>query len=151
MPIAKGIDFGDELADQILEQRLNALGEALALNSLIGGIAPVGAKVAELADKFAILPFYTLIVGGSAMEERIYERVTNQLAAIDGNTTPEQLVAARREVASIIEQNKDVILPRLNEMDENSTLTLDIISAHMRGNEDPELQAKAASLLAGQI
>ena len=151
MPIAKGIDFGDEQADQILEQRLNVLAEGIALNSFIGGVAPVGAKLAELAGKFAILPFYTVLSGGSAMEKRIYERVANQLATIDGNTSPEQLAAARREIAAIIEQNKDVILPRLNEMEENPTLTLDTISALMRGNEDPELQARAASLLAGQL
>ena len=36
-------------------------------------------------------------------------------------------------------------------MEENPTLTLDTISALMRGNEDPELQARAASLLAGQL
>ena len=91
MPIAKGIDFGDEQADQILEQRLNVLAEGIALNSFIGGVAPVGAKLAELAGKFAILPFYTVLSGGSAMEKRIYERVANQLATIDGNTSPEQL------------------------------------------------------------
>jgi hypothetical protein len=151
LPIANGIDFGDENADQILEQRLNVLGEGLALNSLIGGVAPVGAKVVELAGKFAFLPLYTVISGGSAMEKRIYERIANQLATIDGNTTPEQLMAKRREIAEIIKENKDVILPRLEEMDADPTLTLDTISALMRGTDDPEMRAQAASLLAGQL
>ncbi len=57
LPMAKGIDLGDDDASNILEQRLNVLGEGLALTSFIGGVAPAGAKLAELGGKFALFQF----------------------------------------------------------------------------------------------
>ena len=151
MPIAKGIDLGDDAADKILEQRINVLGEGLALTSAVSGILPIGAKIAELGGKFALFPIYTAIVGGSSMERRIYERIANQLALIDEGASPEQIMEVRRQVAKTIEQNKDIVIPMLSKMDENQTVTLDTISALLRGTDNPAQRATAGGVLQGQL
>ncbi|MDA9855401.1 hypothetical protein N9C80_03120 [Paracoccaceae bacterium] len=152
MPIAKGIDLGDDDASKILEQRLNVLGEGLALTSFIGGVAPVGRKVLELGGKFALFPIYAAVAGGSAMEKRIYERLADQLATITDASTPEEVIAARRAIAETVEANKDVVTSMLSKVDnEGEPIVLDTVSALLRGTEDPQMRARAAGVLAGQI
>lgn len=149
--ISNGIDLGDEEADKILEQRLNVLGEGLALTSGFSGVLPVGAKLLELGGKFAFFPIYAAIAGGSAMERRIYERIANQLAQIDEGASPQQIMEVRRQVAKTIEENKDVVVPMLRNMDENQTVTLDTVSSLLRGTDDPAMRTTAGGILQGQL
>jgi len=149
---SKGIvDLGDEKADKILEQRLNTFGEGLMLTSFISGIAPVGVKAAELGGKFALFPIYAALVGGTTMERRVYERIANQLAQIDEGASPQQIMEVRRNVAETIRANKDVIIPMFENMEKDQKITVDTISALLRGSDDPKVRATAGSLLQGQL
>ena len=149
--IADGVDFGDEKADQILEQRLNVLGEGLAITSGISGILPAGLKVTELAGKFALFPIYAAVVGGTTMERRVFERIANQLAQIDEAASPQQIMESRRAVAETIRANKDIIVPMLSKLDQDQKITVDTVSALLRGVDDPAKRTTAAGILQGQL
>ena len=100
MPIAKGIDFGDEQADQILEQRLNVLAEGHALNSLISGVASVGAQIAELAGKFAILPFYLVVLQWKSGSMSLLQTNLHQSMAIQAQSNLQQPVVKSQRLLS---------------------------------------------------
>lgn len=151
MPLAKGLDLGDEEADAVLEQRFNTMVEGMFINSVLGGVLPVGAKLSELGMKFTLFPIYAAVVGGSAMEKRIYERISNQLIDINANSSPEQIIAARQEIAKIVEENKEVIVPMINKLEEDKRVVLDTTSALLRGIDNPEDVARISGVRAGQI
>jgi hypothetical protein len=151
MPIAKGLDLGDEEADAVLEQRFNTMVEGMFMNSVIGGVLPAGAKIGELGMKFTLFPIYAAVVGGNAMEKRIYERIANQLIDINANSSPEQIVAARQAIAKIVDENKEVIVPMLNKLEEDKKVVLDTTSALLRGVDNPEDVARISGVRAGQI
>ena len=147
-PILKGVDLGSSEADAILEQRLNTLAEGMFLNSAIVGVVGTGIEVTKLASKFTILPLLTE-GSTSAIERRVYEEITENLAGIDASTTPEQIAKIRNKIAETIEKNKEIIIPRIADLAEDDKVKIDTLSALLRGATDPTERARIGSTLTG--
>ena len=149
LPIAQGIDIGDSSADRVLEQRVNTLIEGMFLNSALGGIVLTAAEVSKMAAKFSILPILT--AGNEAViTKRIYEELTDSLIKIDISSTPAQIAEAKREVARIVEANKEILLPEIENL-KNLPVPIDTLSALLRGTADPEDMARISGVRAGKI
>ena len=149
-PISKGLDLGSSEADAVLEQRFNTLVEGMFLNSALAGLAGAGIGTAQLASKYTLLP---LLSQGrqSAIERRVYEEITEKLGGIDPNSTPQQRSAIRDEIAAIVDKNKEILVPTLTNLAEDTTVGLDTVSALLRGVTDPVDKARIGGELSGQI
>lgn len=149
LPIANGIDLGDSSADKVLEQRINVLTEGMFLNSALGAVALTAAEVSKMAAKFSILPILTA-GNESVITKRIYDELTESLIKIDVSSTPAQIAEAKRELARIVEANKDILLPEIENL-KNLPVPVDTLSALLRGTANPEDMARISGVRAGKI
>ena len=149
LPIANGIDLGDSSADKVLEQRLNVLTEGMFLNSALGFVALTAAEVSKMAAKFSILPILTA-GNESVITKRVYDELTDSLIKIDASSTPAQIAEAKRELARIVEANKAILLPEVENL-KNLPVPVDTLSALLRGTASPEDMARISGVRAGKI
>lgn len=149
LPLAQGLDIGDSEADAVIEQRFNVLVEGMFLNSALAGVGIVGKEVVDLASKFTILPILDA-ARGSSIERRVYEQISDKLAGVGPDATPQQIAEAKREIANIIEQNKEVLIPQFENLVKEE-VPVDTISALLRGVTDPVDVARIGGERAGQL
>ena len=149
IPIAQGLDLGDSKAEDIIEQRVNVLVEGMFLNSALSGVVMTTAQAAKLASKFTILP---LLDAGreQTITRRIYDELTESLIKIDFSTTPQEIAEAKRELARIVEENKTVLLPEIQNLAAKE-VPVDTLSALLRGTAEPEDIARISGVRAGNI
>ena len=149
LPITQGLDIGDSSADKVIEQRVNTLIEGMFLNSALGGLVLTAAEISKMAAKFSILPILT--AGNEAViTKRIYEELTDSLIKIDISSTPAQIAEAKREIARIVEANKEILLPEIENL-KNLPVPIDTLSALLRGTANPEDMARISGVRAGKI
>lgn len=148
IPVWDGLDLGDSASQQVLDQRVNTLIEGLAGASLISGAARTAAGTGKLAYDLTLAPIVSLFSEGSK-EKRIYNDIMGRLAQITDASTPEEIFQVQKNITDIIEANKDISFPMLNNIAEDDTLTLDAMSAYLKGIQDPKLKVKAQEIIAG--
>jgi hypothetical protein len=149
LPITNGIDLGDSSADKVLEQRLNVLTEGMFLNSALGAAIMLPAEVAKMVSKFSILPILTS-GSESVITKRIYDELTESLIKIDISTTPGEIAEAKRKIAKIVSDNKEVLLPEIENL-KNLPVPVDTLSALLRGTASPEDMARVSGVRAGKL
>ena len=149
LPIAQGLDIGDSAADKVIEQRINTLIEGMFLNSALSGLVLTAAEVSKMAAKFGILPILT-VGNESVITKRIYDELTESLIKIDVSSTPTQIAEAKRELAKIVEANKEILLPEIENL-KNLPVPVDTLSALLRGTASPEDMARISGVRAGKI
>ena len=149
-PISKGLDLGSSEADAVLEQRFNTLVEGMFLNSALAGVVGTAIGAAQLASRYTLLP---LLSQGSqsSIERRVYEEITEKLGGINPNSTPQQRALIRDEIAEIVNRNKDILVPTLTDLETDTAVRLDTISALLRGVSDPVDKARIGGQLTGQL
>ena len=153
LPLGRGLDLGDEASDKVLEQRFNTMVEGMFLASTLLGGAATAKGIAGFSAKAVLTPLTTVVSGPASMERRMYEDIMSNLVAITDASTPEQIDTVRREIARVVQANKDISIPMLNDIAADPpTLTYDTVSALLRGLEDnPEMSARATGLRAGMM
>ena len=149
LPITQGLDIGDSEADRVIEQRVNTLIEGMFLNSALGGLVLTAAEVSKMAAKFSILPILTA-GNESVITKRVYDELTESLIKIDVSSTPAQIAEAKRELAKIVEANKEILLPEIENL-KNLPVPVDTLSALLRGTASPEDMARVSGVRAGSI
>ena len=149
LPIAQGLDIGDSAADKVIEQRINTLIEGMFLNSALSGLVLTAAEVSKMAAKFGILPILT-VGNESVITKRIYDELTESLIKIDVSSTPTEIAEAKRELAKIVEANKEILLPEIENL-KNLPVPVDTLSALLRGTASPEDMARISGVRAGKI
>jgi hypothetical protein len=151
MPLLKGVDLGDSRADAVIEQRLNTLTEGLFLGSAIAGVATTSKAVGSFAVQMTVAPALTVLRGEPAIERRMYDEIMSKLVNITDASTPEEIAAARREIARVVNENKEVTVRLMQDADQSKPIQLDTVSALLRGIDNPEQYNRAVGIRAGQL
>lgn len=134
------IDLGDEEADKVIEHRVNTFAEGLMISGILTTGAIATKEVGKIAGNY-LLDGYRYIAGGEkAVERAAYLKLSEELANIAPGATEKELADARNRIASIIRENKEVVMRSLGEA-ESSPVTVDTVSALLRGTESPAARA----------
>ena len=151
IPLLDGVDLGDSRADAVIEQRLNTLTEGLFLGSTIAGVATTAKGIGNFAVQMTVAPALTVLRGEPAIERRMYDEIMSKLVNITDASSPEEIAAARREIARVVNENKDLTVRMMGDADANQTITLDTVTSLLRGIDDPEQYNRAVGIRAGQM
>lgn len=133
-------DLGDAEADKVIEHRLNTFTEGLLISGVVTGAAVTTKEVGKIAGNYLLNGYRYLAGGERAVERDAYLKLSKELANISPDATPAELAAARDRVATIIRENKEVLVQSLGET-EASPVTVDTVSALLRGTDDPTSRA----------
>ena len=148
VPVWKGLDLGDSASQQVVEQRVNALVEAVGISSLASGLLRTGADATSLVYDMTLRPIASVIGPQSGKERVIFDDISNRLAAITDATTEQERFEIIQGITDTIEKNRQVFVDSL---DGTSTdpVKLDTMNALIRGIDDPEMQSEARKVIAG--
>ena len=135
------VDLGDDVAADVLNKRMNVFVEGMGL----GGVAAAGLKVGKDAAVFGYDVLFSALASlrGKNIERKVYETISQELARLGPDATPEQLAEARQVIANIVEENKEIIVKDINNLDETRPIVLDTIGAILKSGVDT---ADAANL-----
>tara|TARA_Y100000015_G_scaffold17734_1_gene17092 strand:- start:4925 stop:8374 length:3450 start_codon:yes stop_codon:yes gene_type:complete len=142
-------NLGEDEAARVINQRMNVFVEGMSLGGVLGTGFKIGKDVTTLGYD-VLLSAYAATIGNNT-KKQVYLRLSEELANLGPDATPEQLARAREVVADIVRENKDVIVEDINNLGQNKTLTLDTVSALIKGNVDQTDAANAQRIRAGQI
>ena len=151
IPLLDGVDLGDSRADAVIEQRLNTLTEGLFLGSTIAGVATTAKGIGNFAVQMTVAPALTVLRGEPAIERRMYDEIMSKLVNITDASSPEEIAAARREIARVVNENKDLTVRMMGDADASQTITLDTVTSLLRGIDNPEQYNRAVGIRAGQM
>ena len=142
-PIFKGLDLEDESrSTKGLETRINALAEGLGLSTVFYS----GAKTAQALGVGA----YNLVFKGlvdalrpvksgrliDGLDKQVYDRLMTKLSDLPITASPQEISARAKEIAIIVEENKEVILKLLDGTDGSQEVAIDTISALIKGSPE---------------
>ena len=135
------VDLGDDVAADVLNKRMNVFVEGMGL----GGVAAAGLKVGKDAAVFGYDVLFSALASlrGKNIERKVYETISQELARLGPDATPEQLAEARQVIANIVEENKEILVKDINNLDETKPIVLDTIGAILKSGVEP---ADAANL-----
>lgn len=161
LPILQGVDLEDGTANDVIEARLNLLADGLMSGGIVGGAVVTGAKAARLAYGVAIEPLVNVAIrGDKGIEDTAINSVLRQLTdEVSGLSAadladPNVRFQAGERIRELIEQNESVLVPYLNQLDENLPVNLDSMTALIRGldgSQDANLISRAEGLRSGTI
>ena len=133
-------ELGEGEANQVLEHRMNVLGDALVATGVVGAASPL-VKVGYGALKMMFAPIYR-VFSPKSMEAAVFRQIQDELTGIGPNATPQEIAAAQDRVVQIIEDNKEVAFSLLDSTGEQDAVILDTISAVLRGEDDIAARAR---------
>ena len=155
LPILRGINIEDpNEAEQIIEARMNLLADGLMLGGIVTKTAMGAAMAGKLAYNLTLGPLVNLTRAERTIENRAVKQIFDQLGSYRPDMSPAQQAEFRRELTDIIERNREVILPRLDNLDEDLAMNMDTLGALLRGVDTPEGQdlfGAIQSIRQGQI
>ena len=149
-PMLRGIDLGDSEAENVIEARTNILLDGLMAGGVVSGAASGLLQLGKLANNLMISPILDATYRvETAAERKMYEAIVDAIVGVDKDVLadPNRLFEARDRIAEIVRENKDVVITRLNNVDEDYTITLDTMSAIERGiKEDADSSAMVSKV-----
>lgn len=141
-------ELGEGEANQVLEHRMNVLGDALVATGVVGAASPL-VKVGYGALKMMFAPIYR-VFSPKSMEAAVFRQIQDELTGIGPNATPQEIAAAQDRVVQIIEENKEVAFSLLDSTGEQDAVILDTISSVLRGEGDVAARARLEGMRKGQ-
>ena len=155
LPILRGVNLDDPTeAEEIIEARVNLLVDGLITGGIVARTATGAAAATKLAYNLTLGPLVNLTRAERAIENRAVEQIFDQLGAYRPNMSPAEQADFRRGLTDIIEQNREVLLPRLDDLDSELVINMDTLGALLRGIDTPEgqsLYGMVQSIRQGQI
>ena len=142
------VDLGDEDADKVIEHRLNTLTEGMALGGVILGTLATTKAAATTAGQFLLNGFVTAAKGP---EKAVYMQLSLELANLPPDASEAMLAEARQRIAKIVEDNKDVLVQSIRGMEENQQVTIDTVSALLKGTGNQADRSNALGVRAGAM
>ena len=142
------VDLGDEDADRVIEHRLNTLTEGMALGGLILGTIATSKAAVTTAGQFLLNGFVTAAKGP---EKAVYMQLSLELANLPPDANEAMLAEARQRIAKIVEENKEVLVQSIRGMDENQQVTIDTVSALLKGTGNQADRSNALGVRAGAM
>lgn len=142
------VDLGDEDADKVIEHRLNTLTEGMALGGLILGTIATSKAAVTTAGQFLLNGFVTAAKGP---EKAVYMQLSLELANLPPDASEAMLAEARQRIAKIVEDNKDVLVQSIRGMEENQQVTIDTVSALLKGTGNQADRSNALGVRAGAM
>jgi gas vesicle protein len=140
-PMLRGVDLGDDASEQVIEARMNILLDGLMAGGVVGGVASGATQIGKLGYNLMVSPILDATYRvESAAERKMYEAIVDAIVGVDKDVLadPQRLFEARDKIAQIVRENKEVVITRLNNVDEDYRITLDTMSAIERGIKDEE-------------
>jgi len=141
-------DLGDEEADRVIEHRLNTLTEGMALGGVVLGAIATTKAATTTAAQFLLDGFVTAAKGP---EKAVYMQLSLELANLPPDANEAMLAEARQRVAKIVENNKEVLVQSIRGMDENQQVTIDTVSALLKGTGNQADRSNALGVRAGAM
>jgi hypothetical protein len=142
------VDLGDEEADRVIEHRLNTLTEGMALGGLVLSAIATTKAATTTAAQFLLNGFVTAAKGP---EKAVYMQLSLELANLPPDANEAMLAEARQRVAKIVEENKEVLVQSIRGMDENQQVTIDTVSALLKGTDNQADRSNALGVRAGAM
>lgn len=138
IPIFRGIEAepGSAEYNKVLAARTNILMDAIMLGGTIDTAAKGIKGGTVLAYNLVAGPILDL-VSPTAKQARLTEQILDRLAGVTGDPVRDD--AARREIISLIEENKDVLIevpPEMGKNIEYATSTMDALERALADNDD---------------
>ena len=138
-PMLRGVDLGDSEAETVIEARMNILLDGLMAGGVVSGAASGLLQLGKLVNNLMVSPILDATYRvETAAERKMYEAIVDSIVGVDKDVLadPNRLFEARDRIAEIVRENKDVVITRLNNVDEDYTITLDTMSAIERGIQE---------------
>lgn len=142
------VDLGDEEADRVIEHRLNTLTEGMALGGVVLGAIATTKAATTTAAQFLLDGFVTAAKGP---EKAVYMQLSLELANLPPDANEAMLAEARQRVAKIVEDNKEVLVQSIRGMDGNQQVTIDTVSALLKGTGNQADRSNALGVRAGAM
>ena len=142
------VELGDEDADKVIEHRLNVLAEGMALGGVVLGALATTKAAATTAGQFLLGGFVNAAKGP---ERAVYMQLSLELANLPPDANEAMLAEARKRIAEIVKANKEVLVQSIRGMDENQTVTIDTVSALLKGTGNQADRSNALGVRAGAM
>lgn len=154
LPISRGLDLSDSASNDVLESRFNLLVDGLLSGGVVSGGVTATTTATKLGYNMVVEPFVALARGAPAIENKAVDQIFSVLQQVKPGMDPSEIAKFREEITDIVANNREAILPKLTNLDEDVTISLDTMSALLRGVDLPEnskLAGTAQGLRQGQI
>ena len=142
------VELGDEDADKVIEHRLNVLAEGMALGGVVLGAIATAKAAVTTAGQFLLGGFVNAARGP---ERAVYMQLSLELANLPPDANEAMLAEARKRIAEIVKANKEVLVQSIRGMDENQQVTIDTVSALLKGTGNQADRSNALGVRAGAM
>jgi len=142
MGLFDGLDLDDEASSNAIETRINAFAEGLALSGIVGTAAVTAKTVGKGAYNIFLKGLVDMMRPKTSgrffegLDKAVFDDLMVRLGQLPPTASPEEIIAKNNEIAEVIRQNKDVIIKMLDTSGSDKTLTLDTITAFIKGSEE---------------
>ena len=161
-PILNGVDLEGGDANEIIEARLTVLADGLLTGGILSGTMLGTAKALRLAYGLSLGPAVNILFrGDSGIEDELINRVLSQLTdeltrnmSRADRADPNIRFQISERIAEIVSNNRQVLVPYLNNLEKDLPIDLDSMSALIRGldsRQDGLAVARAEGLRSGTI
>lgn len=160
IPILRGVDLESTDAQAVIEARLNLLADGLLAGGVVAAGAQAVATATKLAYNVAAEPLVNVMFRGDAgIEDNLINDVNLRLAEALKNVNssnindPQAIFEVGERVREIVQANRRVFVPRLEDLQRDLEVNLDTVSALQRGlsDEDAAIGTAAEGRRAGII
>jgi hypothetical protein len=139
LPILRGVDLSNPTeAEQIVQDRMNLLMDGLMTGGIITRTASGAISGTKLVYDLTLGPVLNLARATRATEDRAVNAIFDQLGAFRPGMSEQEQYAFRRELTDIIRRNREVLLERLDGVDDSLTVNMDTLGSLLRGIDTPE-------------
>ena len=135
-------ELGDDEASRVLEHRANILTEGLILGGALAGTVQLGKATVGLGYELMLSAWAKIAGGDKQIQKAVYMKLSQELSNLSPDAGLEEIEAARRRIAEIVKENKDVIVNDINNLDESKTLVLDTVGALLKGSDAADIPAR---------
>lgn len=145
------LNLSDDEKGKLIAHRMNVLTEGMILGGVIGG-AVLGTKAVTMAGYDFLASGIVDMFKPGAIERKIYDDVSRELAGIGSASTPQEVAVAQGRIVEILKENKSVMVKTLADLETNRNMTFDTVTALIRGSDgttlnSPTLMASRAGVV----
>ena len=138
LPVLRGVDLEDGAANDVIEARMNIMLDGMLASGIVANGIQGAVTLGKFGYNLTARPLLDVLSSDdSGIEKQVIDDIFAQLMRVDskGYSDPQVAFEVRDKIAQIVQDNKTVILPMINNVDEDFKMTLDSMSALERGIE----------------
>ena len=132
------LNLSDDEKGKLIAHRMNVLTEGMILGGVLGG-AVLGTKAVGMAGYDFLASGIVDIFRPGAIERKIYDDVSRELAGIGSTATPQEVAAVQGRIVEILKENKSVMVKTLADLEANRNMTFDTVTSLIRGSDGTPL------------